>query len=327
MGALLATVSMQAQVNVTLLTDSGFDEYSTKQLIEQNASALLSEINNAQKAGRDLKTSSIKADDFARQSLGMLWSTAHFYCDDEEVVERLWPMKGGVYLVRRVPLIITPQGKDIYGSGTYQEAVLEFDASGRLTDFRLALDQQMSESMENCGTVADQERHLQIRAYMERFRTAYNTKDTVFLSQVFSDDALIITGKVVTSRESGVKVVYNQQSKRQYLRNLMRTFKNNAWINVQFSAIGDNGETGGCPGITQSKANKNFYGVRVRQEWKSSNYSDEGYLFLLWDFTDELHPQIHVRTWQPEWVGGARLPEKDIFDTINFEEDIQKLSN
>ena len=29
------------------------------------------------------------------------------------------------------------------------------------------------------------------------------------------------------------------------------------------------------------------------------HYSDEGYLFLVWDFSDEENPKIHVRTWQP----------------------------
>ncbi len=322
----MANVAM-AQVNVTLKTDASFSDTQTLNRITKSASAILTEINNAQKENRVLNMLAMSINKDAQASLGMLWSTTHFYCDDEEVVERMWPMANNTYLIRRVPLIITPTGKDVFGTGTYQEAVMEFDASGKLIDFRLALDQQLSESMENCGTVADQERHMKIREYMERFRTAYNTKDSVFLEQVFSDDALIITGKVITSRESGVKVVYNQQSKRQYLRNLKRTFRNNAWINVKFSAIGENGETGGCPGITRSKVNPNFYGVRVRQEWKSSSYSDEGYLFLLWDFTDENRPQIHVRTWQPQWVGNQQLPEKDIFDTINFEEDIQKLTN
>ena len=59
--------------------------------------------------------------------------------------------------------------------------------------------------------------------YVEQFRTAYNTKDIAFLEQIFSDDALIITGKVVKSVPSEMnnfmpqdKVVYNKQSKKRY---------------------------------------------------------------------------------------------------------------
>jgi hypothetical protein len=42
-----------------------------------------------------------------------------------------------------------------------------------------------------------------------------------------------------------------------------------------------------------------IYGVSLRQRYTSDRYSDEGYLFLLWDFRNEAEPKIHVRTWQP----------------------------
>ena len=42
-----------------------------------------------------------------------------------------------------------------------------------------------------------------------------------------------------------------------------------------------------------------IYGVTLRQRYSSDRYSDDGYLFLLWDFTDKSMPVIHVRTWQP----------------------------
>jgi hypothetical protein len=63
-----------------------------------------------------------------------------------------------------------------------------------------------------------------------------------------------------------------------------------------------------------------YYGVTLHQDWKtgnskeSVNYQDEGWLFLLWDFTDRDHPVIHVRTWQPN-----EAAEKDgIFDLNDF---------
>jgi len=324
----LSSISfLGAQVNVTLKADATFtNPNGIKERIEKTASAILTEINMAQQGKRELQLVNMNMNKFASSGLAMLWATTHFYCDDEEVVERVWPMANGNYVIRHIPLIITPNGQDLYGTGTYQEAVLEFDSEGRMTDFRLAFDAHLSESLEHCGTL-EVERSAIILEYLERFRTAYNTKDIQFLEQIFSDDALIITGKVVTSVEGTIKVSYTESDKVKYLRNLRRVFARNAWINVKFSPIGAHGETGGCPGITRSQSNPNFYGVRVRQEWTSSTYSDTGYVFLLWDFTNQEKPQIHVRTWQPEWVGGTKLPEEDIFDTINFEEDIQKLSN
>ena len=117
----------------------------------------------------------------------------------------------------------------------------------------------------------------------------------------------------------GEKVLYKKQNKQQYLANLKRAFLRNKWIDVKFFQIGEKGETGGPDAITRSTVNPNMYGVRLRQEWRSSNYSDEGYVFLLWDFTNEDAPVIHVRTWQPEWVGGQKLPENDIFSLSDFD--------
>ena len=62
-----------------------------------------------------------------------------------------------------------------------------------------------------------------------------------------------------------------------------------------------------------------FYGVTVLHGWTSGNYHDEGYLFMLWDFTDKKAPQIHIRTWQPSMINGKPLPEDEIFGLQNFD--------
>ena len=261
-------------------------------------------------------------DEFSKKSLARLWAVTPFYCDDEEVVERCWVFKNGNMMVSHIPLIITPEEED-FGLGTYQEAVVEFDQHGNLTDFRFALDAQTAESMERCGAVVDKEKQMIILQYVERFRTAYNMKDLETIKNMFSDDALIITGKVVMtkkltdSQNAAFKVEYTKQNKQQYINNLKMAFLRNKWIDVKFSQIGENGEQGGCQGITRSTVDPTKYGVRLHQSWKSSNYSDEGYLFLLWDFPENGgDPIIHVRTWQPEWAGGKRQQPDDDISTL-----------
>ena len=263
-----------AAVTVTLTVDEMTPAPAALKTAEQNLAIVLSEINRAQKAKEILTTSHLPMDDFSLKSLLRIWAVTPFYCDDR---------------------------------------------TGKLTDFRFALDAQMSESMERCGSVVDKETQMIILQYVERFRTAYNQKDIATIEQMFSDDALIITGKVTMSRASEMqpataKVEYTKQDKQQYIRNLKLAFARNKWIDVKFSQIGDNGETGGCGGITRSKIDPTKYGVRLRQEWRSSTYSDEGYLFLLWEFPDGGgNPIIHIRTWQPQWVGGKeQAPDDDI---------------
>ncbi|MGM9778943.1 MAG: hypothetical protein ACI3ZD_11510 [Prevotella sp.] len=318
----LLFVTMPAHaVDVTLTVDEHVNRPSALAAAQSNLAAVLTEINRAQKAKEPVSVKNLRMDDFSKKSLARLWAVTPFYCDDEEVVERCWVFKNGTMMVSHIPLIITPEDEN-FGLGTYQEAVVEFDAKGQLTDFRFALDAQTAESMERCGTVVDKEKQMIILQYVERFRTAYNQKDLPTIEKMFSDDALIITGRVVMAKPQGdqgaqFKVEYNKQNKQQYISNLRRAFLRNKWIDVKFTQIGENGEDGGCAGITQSTKDKTKYGVRLHQSWKSSNYSDEGYLFLLWEFPEDgSDPIIHVRTWQPEMVGGTKQKPDDNISTL-----------
>ena len=319
--ALLFVTLPAHAVDVTLTVDEHVDRPSALAAAQSNLAAVLTEINRAQKAKEAVSVKNLRMDEFAKKSLARLWAVTPFYCDDEEVVERCWVFKNGSMMVSHIPLIITPEDEN-FGLGTYQEAVVEFDTKGQLIDFRFALDAQTAESMERCGTVVDKEKQMIILQYVERFRTAYNQKDISTIEKMFSDDALIITGRVVMAKPQGdqgaqFKVEYNKQNKQQYISNLRRAFLRNKWIDVKFSQIGENGEDGGCAGITQSTKDKTKYGVRLRQSWKSSNYSDEGYLFLLWEFPEDGgDPIIHVRTWQPEMVGGTHQKPDDNISTL-----------
>ena len=62
-----------------------------------------------------------------------------------------------------------------------------------------------------------------------------------------------------------------------------------------------------------------IYGVSLRQGYASDLYADDGYLFLLWDFSDETAPKIHVRTWQPSMIDEhTPLPEEAILNISHF---------
>ena len=130
---LLGAVAMlPAQtVTVTLTTDEGYERPAAISKAEENLSRVLTEINAAQRENRNLNVVGLPMTDFAVKSLTMIWATVHFYCDDEEVVDRCWPFKDFME-VDHIPLIITPQGEE-FGSGTYQEAVVEFDKNGRIS--------------------------------------------------------------------------------------------------------------------------------------------------------------------------------------------------
>lgn len=298
-----------AAVEVEII--DGIDNASVKSRIETNASRFFNETNEAYSQNRALNLPGIVKDS-GQASIEMLWENVHFRTEDEYIGESLLSSSDG-YQIRNIPLELKPQ--EASSPTEYKEAVLNFDKAGNITDVYFSIDNNTyKQLMEKGIQLNDMEKRLEILDYVERFRTSYNTKDLKFLNQVFSDDALIITGKVVTPKKnmdgmsiSFPSVTYTKQGKQEYLANLARVFKNNRYINVNFDDVT----------IKRHGANPNIYGVRVVQHYTSSSYSDEGYVFMVWDFTNPEAPQIHVRTWQPMYLDKNKtqpLPENEIFD-------------
>ena len=85
------------------------------------------------------------------------------------------------------------------------------------------------------------------------------------------------------------KVNYSIRSKQDYIKRLARIFDSNKEIDVRFSDFQ----------VMRHPTVAGIYGVTLRQKYSCDSYSDDGFLFLLWDFRDKSMPLIHVRTWQP----------------------------
>lgn len=306
-------VSMQA-ASVKFIISDGIDDATLKNKIEQNVSNILSEVNAAQAAGRSLNFSAMNVGTRVQQSMAMLWENTPFCCTDEEIYERCLQTGEG-YQVRNIPLMMKPSADREFNEDEYQEAVISFDHQGNVESFYLSISMNLYMNVIKSNLeLTDLRRREQILDKVEQFRTAYNQKDINFLNQIFSDDALIITGHVIMQKHaegfSSPKVVYNKQSKQQYITNLKGVFARNSYIKVTFDSIE----------VIRHPVNPNFYGVTLHQKWSSGpRYHDEGYLFLLWDFTNEKVPQIHVRTWQPDKIGGKALPKDEIFNLSDFD--------
>lgn len=309
---LLIVLPLRAQYATDfLLTD--LDQPAQKEQAQHNISLLLTEFNMASAEGRAVRFDSIPVAESVRTCIMRIWENTPFRTGDTEIIERCLHTYDNAYQVRNIPLFLKSEGEE-----QYQEAVIGFDKTGTITDFHLALDNNLYVKVLKKGwDVTDLRRRQIILDYVEQFRTAYNTKDMEFLEQIYSDDALIITGKVVRTAPSEMnnfmsedKVIYNKQSKRQYLTNLARVFRANKRINVVFDDIK----------VVGHPAKRGFYGVTLKQGYTSDIYSDSGYLFLLWDFTNPEAPQIHVRTWQPEMINSTtKLPEEEIFTCDDFD--------
>ena len=308
-------IAAQAQP-VTFTVSDGLSNQSLREKIEKNLSTLLTSFNDSYHDEADLDLSWVSIAPDAKDALDMLWANMPFHCEEEEIVERILTTYSG-YQVRNVPIELKADG----GNNDYQELVIDMEKDGTVSRVNLALQSHLYRKVISDGSeVTDLRCRQMILDYVEQFRTAYNRKDIDFLDNVFSDDALIITGKVVRrkpgDRAAVLKetpdIVYTQQRKHEYIEKLRtKVFPAAKYIQVTFTDIK----------VSKHPSVDGYYGVMLRQGYKSSNYSDDGYLFMIWDFRDESHPQIHVRTWQPYWLDDKktqRLGEEKVFNINSF---------
>ena len=306
---------------VRLVITDGITDLQLKQQMQKAVSAIMTEINRSYEVNQNHLTFPVNyMQQEAQAELNQLWKNDRMRCVEEEIVKRVLTTRQG-YQVRGIPLIVnSAQGGDELG---YQEAVVNFDKHGVITSFyytinpelysQLRMDQMSNPKYE----VSDIKDRMMILDYVEHFRTSYNQKDLKFLEQVFSADALIITGKVIKRKKTemapaGIDIVYTKQTKREYLDNLKRAFKRTRYIKVTFDDVK----------IVSHPSVKGIYGVTVKQAWKANSYSDEGYVFMLWDFRNPDMPQIHVRTWQPEYIDkvtGKKMNSNDVFTLGDFD--------
>ena len=181
---------------------------STKIAIENNVSRLLTVINECQALGNEkLVLTNVNITPGTATELHNLWSHDRFSCTDEEIVEDVLTIRGG-YQIRNIPLMCHPKDTTCQD---YKEAVIDFDRNGRITSFLYTLSPELYSKdrrllmQDPTKDVRDINVRQQVIGFVEKFRTAYNLRDINFLNDVFSDNALIITGRVVTIAKSDIK--------------------------------------------------------------------------------------------------------------------------
>ena len=316
----ICAVSASAQLDVVRLTvEDGISDENLKANIEKSASTLLSSLNSTVIAGKSKikieKEAELLFTKDGRRCLDELWASSAMMCPVSQVIEKGIMLQGGTVQVRNIPVTILAADDD----NCEQELVMCFNEQGQIDNLMIALEEHRYLDVINAQiSVKDFHRRQAIVDFVENFRTAYNRKDIEYINNVFSDNALIITGKVVkidkkkqdlTSQSlSGEQIQYQKSTKEEYINNLKRCFKNNSYINLIFDELE----------VMRHPKRDDIFGVTLKQHWNSSNYSDVGYLFLMINFEDEMNPAIQVRTWQPDKFDGKPLPREEVFSLDMF---------
>ncbi|MDE5902774.1 MAG: LPP20 family lipoprotein [Muribaculaceae bacterium] len=183
-----------------------------------------------------------------------------------------------------------------------EEVVISFNKDAKINNISFGLGKTAEADILGKG-IWDENARLAIMGFLENYQTAYALKRLDYISSIFDDDAVIITGTVTHAPAKKVSngdiqgmafgndiIKYNRHTKDSYLRQLKNSFASKEYINLRFASndvrkLGKGGE---------------LYAIQISQEYYSSNYGDKGYLFLMVDINDPEKPIIKVRTWQPE---------------------------
>jgi len=293
----------------------GMEDQNLMSVIENNTTSFLNACNDAILRN---KKPSFPAKTIAKNSekaIMSFWETTPMYCSKTYISEKCLKKASGGYQVRNIPVNIPGAPED----QQEQEIVINYTNAGEIDNIAVSVEEtRYREIMEDFVSIEDFNRRQVIIDFVENFRTSYNIKDIKYIESVFSEQALIITGKVVKiapSKDTAInallgseKITYVTSTKKEYIANLKNTFSRNKYIDIQFEDID----------VVRHPKNDYLYGVTLRQKWGSSTYNDTGYLFLMVDFKNELQPMIHVRTWQPDSYNGKQLDKDELFNLNDF---------
>lgn len=304
----------QFEVKVSI---EGTPNSLSRERSEREASQLLTAFSNditgAVRLKKALKETTILPE--TQKEILKLWNSSAMLCSVSEIHEQAIQHVNGGFQIRNIPISMLAADDDD------QDLVLQFNQEGALVNVSVAIETHNYNQVILKGhSVDDMTQRQIILDFVENFRTAYNRKDWDYLNMVYSNDALIITGREIKKKEKDYgnamlsslgaqKFEYQVQSKAQYMEKLKGIFKKNKCINIKFEEVT----------VARHPKRNKIYGVTLKQHWNTSTYNDVGYLFLMINFENGLNPTIEVRTWQPDKFEGREIARSEVFSFKNFD--------
>lgn len=211
-----------------------------------------------------------------------------FIEDDDQIIARYIPIS---IKYKSTPLI-------------YKNLLFRFNKSThKIESFAFALKPEIEEIIFNDAAKWPNLSRYTIMKFLEDYQTAYALKRFDYISQIYSDNAIIINGSnLITATKVDLEgriwknnydTQYNIIDKATYLSRLSSVFKTNNFISLNF-------ESAKIKCIRNSMIPiGTAFAIEIAQHYNSSNYSDKGYLSLLLDVT-KVPALIHIRLWQPK---------------------------
>ena len=274
-------------------------EADLRSKVETALNEVLNATNQFHEPGSSLSRVGRHFSQGAFREFAVLLKETGIYANEPEYVSYLLDKSNGNFEIRDIKVRLSKAKQQAV---PYQYLVFTFNRAGKIIATKFTVKKQRyMEIVEQGRKLNDLAYREKILHFIELYRTAYNKKDSVFIERTLSDDALIIVGNVVKVQQgnsdflqksflSNEQIRFLLLKKDDYLKRLSKAFRANEFVQINFDDIKINRH----PRFNQ------IYGVQLKQRWNSTNYSDEGYLFLMMDFIQPEEPIVHVRAWQPE---------------------------
>lgn len=203
---------------------------------------------------------------------------------------------GGDVIVRSIPMSFTFKNGSV--RTFVEDVVFTLNSVGKISNISFGLGKEATRAImarDKWGDTIQQ----QVINFLEVYKTAYALKRYEYLETLFADNAVIIVGRVVmqaskypdADRYGAHKIVIKTRyTKAKYMEHVKKCFDSNEFINIRFARTS----------VTK-KNREQIFGIQLKQYYNSSNYGDEGYLFLQVDMRNPSEPVIMVRTWQEDY--------------------------
>lgn len=287
-----------AQNRFSFNISDGISNNALKSKMENQVTRLLAVMDEAQaKNKKSLSFKGIDIDETAQRYILKMWSNKHLrvWKDNDgvkEIKESCLKLGKLGYQIRNIPMEQFPVEGSV--EDPYTEVYINFDLSGKIIDFSITRENNQYVGLIQHSNPVNEADSLLIDYYMTILSTAYKNKELDQLESLFSEDALIVTGRrVFKSTKSEAPFVdkerfeYIVKNKREYLNSLKKVFKENKNISVNFTDMEIKRHPSG-----------NYFSVSANQEWNGTKYCDLGKIYIIWDYRDPEKPVILVRVWQ-----------------------------
>lgn len=271
-------------------SDGIYDQARKKQ-VENNVSALLTEINRADSSNRTLNLAKIKMSKEASERLSMLWRYMPFCCEWENNVQSCVQDFTG-YEIRQIPIVLKPLD-NTYKGESHKELTISFNKQGIITGVRTSIDNNSYLALLSGGKAnLDMRMRREILKYLEDCRSYYTEKDINAIAKMLGFCSFDVKKSLAENCETPVRVSLKKnecsvKDKQEYLSNLNKYFQQDGCIVAKISDIE----------LMRHAWNPYFYGVNFRLQLSRGDgelqSATGGYYFLLWDFTEEANPKIH----------------------------------